>query len=132
MASAVSAGVLVWLASATGRVAPTASGSVPSTAARALPATGAVAAVLLLACVLVGLLGGFDGIRVPRELSVLDTPLWAAGLSEPVVPFDGAAIVTLLMRAALGVVVLEVVLRGVVLPSLARLIGPWPAIGATA
>ena len=132
VASAVSAGVLVWLASATGRVAPDRFGIRPVTAARALPATGAVAAVLLLACGIVGVLGGFDGIRAPRELSILDAPSWAAGLPEPVVPFDAAAIVSLLVRAALGVLVLEVVLRGVVLPSLARLIGPWPAIAVTA
>jgi hypothetical protein len=132
VAAAVSGGVLVWLAAATGRVAPDRFGIRPVIAARALPATGAAAAILLAACAVVGLLGGFDGIRAPRELSVLDTPSWAAGLSEPVVPFDGAAIVALLARAALGVVVLEVVLRGVVLPSLARLIGAWPAIGAAA
>jgi hypothetical protein len=132
VAAAVSAGVLVWLAAATGGVAPDRFGIRPVNAARALPATGVAAALLLLACAVVGLLGGFDGIRAPRELSTQDALGWAAGLPEPVVPFDGASIVALLARAVLGVVVLEVVLRGVVLPSLARLIGAWPAIGVTA
>ncbi len=132
IAATVTAGVLIWLAATTGRVAPDRFGIRPVSAARALPATGVAAGILLAACAVVGLLGGFDGIRAPRELSVLDTPSWAAGLPEPVLPFDGAAIVALLARATLGVVMLEVALRGVVLPSLARLIGAWPAIGTTA
>ena len=70
--------------------------------------------------------------RAPRELTRLDGLAWAAGLSEPAVPFDGAAVASLLARAVIGAVVLELLLRGAVLPALARLIGAWPAIAATA
>ena len=69
-------------------------------------------------------LGALGGVRVPRELSRLDTLSWTAGFGEPPVPFDAAAVASLLGRAVLGVAVLELVLRGVALPSLARLARP--------
>ena len=99
---------------------------------RALVATAAAAAVLALLCLLLALAGAFDSVRAPRELTRLDGLAWAAGLSEPAVPFDGAAVASLLARAVIGAVVLELLLRGAVLPALARLIGAWPAIAATA
>ena len=95
---------------------------------RALVATAVAASALALFCLLLALAGAFDGVRAPRELTRLDGLAWAAGLSEPAVPFDGAAVASLLARAVIGAVVLELLLRGAVLPALARLIGAWPAI----
>ena len=95
-------------------------------------ATAAAARSLALLCLLLALAGAFDSVRAPRELTRLDGLAWAAGLSEPAVPFDGAAVASLLARAVIGAVVLELLLRGAVLPALARLIGAWPAIAATA
>ena len=99
---------------------------------RALVATAVAAAALALLCVLLALAGAFESVRAPRELTRLDGLAWAAALSEPAVPFDGAAVASLLARAVIGAVVLELLLRGAVLPALARLIGAWPAIAATA
>ena len=99
---------------------------------RALAATAVAAAVLALLCLLLALAGAFDSVRAPRELTRLDGLAWAAGLSEPAVPLDGAAVASLLARAVIGAVVLELLMRGAVLPALARLIGAWPAIAATA
>ena len=65
-------------------------------------------------------LGLLAELRVPRELSGLDGVAWAGGFGEPAVPFDAAAVAALLARAVVGVAVLELVLRGVVLPALAR------------
>jgi hypothetical protein len=132
LSAAGTAGVLTWLAAATGRVAPDRFGIRRVEPVRALRAVAVAAALLVGACALLALVGGFDGIRAARELSALDGPAWAAALPEPPVPFDGAAVAALLARAVLGVVVLELVLRGVVLPALCAVIGAWPAIAATA
>ena len=99
---------------------------------RALVAAGLAGAALAALCLPLALAGAFDGIRVPRELTRLDGLAWSAGHGEPPVPFDGAAVASLLARALIGSVVLELVLRGAVLPALARLIGAWPAIAVTA
>ncbi len=99
---------------------------------RALVATAGAASALALFCLFLAFAGAFDGVRAPRELTRLDGLAWAAGLSEPAVPFDGAAVASLLARAVIGAVVLELLLRGAVLPALARLIGAWPAIAVTA
>jgi membrane protease YdiL (CAAX protease family) len=99
---------------------------------RALVCAGVAAAALAAVCALLALAGGFDGIRVPRELTRLDGLAWGAGHGEAPVPFDGAAVASLLARAVIGTVVLELLLRGAVLPALARPIGAWPAIAVTA
>jgi membrane protease YdiL (CAAX protease family) len=99
---------------------------------RALVAGGLAAAALALSCGLLALAGAVGGVRVPRELTRLDGLAWAAGWSEPAVPFDVAAVASLLARAVVGTVVLELLLRGAVLPALARAIGAWPAIAVTA
>jgi hypothetical protein len=99
---------------------------------RALVAAGLAAAALGGLCAVLALAGALHGVRVPRELTGLDGLDWAAGEREPPVPFDGAAVASLLARAVLGTVVLELLMRGAVLPSLACTTGAWPAIGATA
>jgi hypothetical protein len=124
--------VLVWLAARTGEVSPGRFGVRPVEPARALHATAVAAAFLGAACAALAALGVLPDLRVPRELSSLDGVAWAGGFGEPAVALDAAAVTALLARAAIGVIVLELVLRGVALPALARLIGAWPAIGATA
>jgi hypothetical protein len=124
--------VLAWLAARTGRLAPDRFGLRPVDPRRALEALAVAGALLAAACGALAVAGVIGEPRVPRELSRLDGLSWAAGSGEPPVPFDAAAVAALLGRAVIGVAVLELVLRGVALPALARLIGAWPAIGVTA
>jgi Type II CAAX prenyl endopeptidase Rce1-like len=132
LSAAGTVAALAWLAARTGRLAPARLGLRPVDPRRALRAVAIAGALLAAACGLLAAAGALGDLRVPRELSRLDGLAWAAGFGEPAVPFDAAAIASLLSRAVLAVAVLELVVRGVVLPALARLIGPWPAIGATA
>jgi len=124
--------VLAWLAGRTGERSPARLALRPVEPRRALDAVAVAGALLAACCGLLAAAGVLGDLRVPRELSRLDGLAWAAGFGEPPVPFDTAAVTSLVSRAVIGVAVLELVLRGVVLPALARLIGPWPAIAATA
>ena len=132
LSAAGTVAALAWLAARTGRLAPERFGLRPVEPRRALEAVAVAAALLAALCGLLAFAGALGDVRVPRELSRLDTLSWTAGFGESPVPFDAAAVASLLGRAVLGVAVLELVLRGVALPSLARLVGPWPAIAVTA
>ncbi|HTE62029.1 MAG TPA: CPBP family intramembrane glutamic endopeptidase [Solirubrobacteraceae bacterium] len=132
LSAAGTVAALAWLAARTGRLAPDRFGLRPVDPRRALDAVAVAVALLAASCALLALSGALGELRVPRELSRLDGLAWEAGAGEPAVPFDAAAAAALLCRAVIGVAVLELVLRGVVLAALARLIGAWPAIGATA
>ena len=131
LSAAGTAAVLAWLARRTGGLLPARFGLRPVAPRPALGAV-AVAGALLAACggllALAGLLGEP---RVPRELSRLDALAWEAVRrgARPVRRRRrrGAARSSGARRRRPGVV-----LRGVVLPALARLIGAWPAIAATA
>jgi hypothetical protein len=131
LSAAGTVAVLVWLARRTGVPEPARFGLRPVASRRALEAVAVAGALLAGSCVLLALAGLLGEPRVPRELSRLDGLAWEAGSGERPVSFDAAAVTALLARAVVGVVVLELVLRGVVLPALARLIGAWPAIAAT-
>jgi hypothetical protein len=132
LSAAGTVAVLAWLAARTGRLAPDRFGLRPVDPRRVLDAVALAGALLAAACGALAVAGILGEPRVPRELSRLDGLSWAAGSGEPAVPFDAAAVAALLSRAVIGVAVLELVLRGVALPALARLIGAWPAIGVTA
>ena len=132
LSAAATGAALAWLAVRTGPLTPARFGVRPVEPLRALQAAAVAGAVVAGVTALLAAAGALVELRVPRELSSLDGVAWATGVQEPAVPFDAAALASLLVRAVLGVAVLELVLRGVVLPALARLIGTWPAIGATA
>lgn len=128
LAGAGTAAALVWLAARTGEATPARFGLRPCPPRRAAAATAIAVALLGAAAGLLTALGALDGLRAPRELTRLDGLAWAAGAPEAPVPFDADAVASLLARAVLGAAVLELVLRGVVAPALARLVGAWPAI----
>ena len=132
LSAAGTVAVLAWLADRTGRLAPGRFGLRPVDLRRAVDAVAVAGALLAACCGLLAVAGALGDLRVPRELSRLDGLAWTAGSGEPAVSFDTAAVAALLSRAVIGVGVLELVLRGVALPALARLIGAWPAIGVTA
>ena len=132
LSAAGTVAALTWLAAHTGRLEPARFGLRPVDPRRAVEAVAVAAAVLAAVCGVLAAAGALGGVRVPRELSRLDGLDWTAGFGEPAVGLDAAAVASLLARAVLAVTVLELVLRGVALPALARLLGPWPAIGVTA
>ena len=132
LSAAGTGAILVWLAARTGEASLARFGVRPVEPLRALHATAVAAASLGAFCAALAALGLLPELRVPRELSALDGVAWAGGFGEPAVAFDAAAAAALIARAVVGVAVLELVLRGVVLPALARAIGAWPAIAVTA
>ncbi len=131
LAGAGAVAVLVWLGRGTGECSAARFGLSPVAPRRAATGSALVACAVAVAWALSALAGLGEELRVPRELTRLDGLDWLAGGSEPPVRLDAAAVAALLARAVIATVVLELVLRGVALPALARLAGAWPAIAVT-